>query len=88
MLKRDKKYLFQNSNQQQRKVENLVSEQILHLHCVNSEKRNNMPYTIRKPRKKGGKYKIIRKDDGKVVGTSTSLAKARASIGYRMRGEK
>ena len=44
-----------------------------------------MPYDIRKS--KNG-YDIIRKADGKVVGTSDSLAKARASIGFRMSGEK
>lgn len=42
-----------------------------------------MPYRIVKqaPRR----YAIIRKDDGKVVGHSTSAAKAGASIGFRMR---
>ena len=44
-----------------------------------------MPYTIKK---QNGKWKIIRKTDNKVVGTSSSLAKAQASIGYRMSGEK
>ena len=48
-----------------------------------------MPYTIRR-RKKGKKtiYLIIRKTDGKVVGKSTSMAKAGASIGHRMSGER
>lgn len=43
-----------------------------------------MPYTLRKSK---GKVLIIRKRDRKVVGRSTSMAKARASIGHRMRGE-
>lgn len=43
-----------------------------------------MPYLLRKV---GNKWKIIRKADGKVVGTSSSLPKAKASIGYRMSGE-
>ena len=47
-------------------------------------KLTNMPYTIKK---QGNKYKIIRKMDNKVVGTSTSRAKAGASIGYRMSNE-
>jgi len=46
-----------------------------------------MPYTIKKG--KGPKpYKIVRKADGKVVGSSSSKAKAGASIGHRMSGEK
>ena len=46
-----------------------------------------MPYTIRK---RTGKrpYKIIRKEDNKVVGSSTSKRKAMASIGHRMDAEK
>ena len=43
-----------------------------------------MPYIIKKEK---GKYKIVRKIDNKVVGTSATLDKARASIGYRMSGE-
>lgn len=46
-----------------------------------------MPYSIRKNSRKGG-FDIIRKDDGKVVGHSDTIEKARASIGYRMSGEK
>lgn len=48
-----------------------------------------MPYTIRR-RKRGKKtiYVIVRKRDGKAVGTSTSMAKAQASIGHRMSGER
>lgn len=45
-----------------------------------------MPYTIEK--RKGPKpYKIIRKTDGKVVGSSASLADAKASIRARNAGE-
>ena len=44
-----------------------------------------MPYQIRK---KAGRYQIIRRRDGKVVGTSDSLEKARASIAFRMQGER
>lgn len=43
-----------------------------------------MPYTVKK---QGTKYAIVRKTDGKVVGTSTSKAKAQASIRARMSGE-
>jgi hypothetical protein len=47
-----------------------------------------MPYTVRvRKRKKKRIYIIIRKRDGKKVGESTSMAKAQASIGHRMRGE-
>lgn len=47
-----------------------------------------MPYTIRKVIRKGRRlYLIVRKRDGKVVGRSTSMAKAQASIGHRMSGE-
>ena len=45
-----------------------------------------MPYIIKK-RKGPRPYKIIRKNDGKVVGSSTSMAKAKASIGHRMSNE-
>jgi hypothetical protein len=44
-----------------------------------------MPYTIKKV---AGKYKIIRKTDGKVVGTSATLANAQGSIAHRMDSEK
>lgn len=45
-----------------------------------------MPYTIRKG--KGDRpYRIINKQTRKVVGTSTSLAKAKASIGHRESAE-
>lgn len=43
-----------------------------------------MPYSIRK---RGTKFEIVRKDTGKVVGTSTSRAKAQASIRARHAGE-
>ena len=43
-----------------------------------------MPYTVRKS---GTKFQIVRKTDGKVVGTSTSKAKAQASIRARMANE-
>lgn len=43
-----------------------------------------MPYSVKKA---GSKYQIVRKTDGKVVGTSTSKAKAQASIRARMSGE-
>ena len=44
-----------------------------------------MPYNIRKA---GAKYEIVRKEDGKVVGTSNSQQKARASVRARMAGER
>lgn len=44
-----------------------------------------MPYIIKKV---GGKYKIIRKTDGKVVGTSRSIKMAQGSIAHRMDAEK
>lgn len=47
---------------------------------------NNMPYTIKKG--KDGKYKIIRKSDNKVVGTSVNLKNAQGSIAHRMDAEK
>lgn len=43
-----------------------------------------MPYTIKKV---GSKYKIIRKTDGKTVGTSDTKAKAQASVRARYAGE-
>ena len=43
-----------------------------------------MPYTTRKS---DGKVQIVRKDTGKVVGTSTSQAKAESSIRARNAGE-
>ena len=45
-----------------------------------------MPYKIIK-RGKTKPYKIVRKEDNVVVGSSTSLAKAKRSIGYRMGAE-
>ena len=46
-----------------------------------------MPYSVR--RGKGiKKWKIINKRTGKVVGSSTTKAKAIASIKYRLSGEK
>ena len=44
-----------------------------------------MPYKIKKV---NGKYKIIRKTDNKVVGTSDTLANAQGSIAHRMDTEK
>lgn len=45
-----------------------------------------MPYIIR--RSKGPRpYKIVRKADGKIVGSSTSAGKAYASVRARMSGE-
>lgn len=44
-----------------------------------------MPYDIKK--QGANKYAIVRKTDGKVVGTSTTKAKAEASIRARMAGE-
>ena len=43
------------------------------------------PYIIKK---KGGKYAIVRKTDGKVVGKSDSLKNAQGSIAHRMDAEK
>lgn len=43
-----------------------------------------MPYSIRRS---GSKYQIVKKDTGKVVGTSDSRAKAQASIRARYAGE-
>jgi hypothetical protein len=44
----------------------------------------DMPYEVRKA---GSKYQIVKKDTGKVVGTSDSKAKAEASIRARYAGE-
>lgn len=43
-----------------------------------------MPYTIRK---QDGKWKIIKKTTGKVVGTSDTKAKAQASVRARYANE-
>lgn len=43
-----------------------------------------MPYQIKKV---GNKYKIVKKDTGKVVGTSDTLEKAKASIRARYGSE-
>lgn len=43
-----------------------------------------MPYTIKKQDRK---WAIVRKTDGKVVGTSDSKAKAEASVRARLAGE-
>lgn len=43
-----------------------------------------MPYKITKS---GAKFQIIRKTDGKVVGTSDSKAKAESSVRARLAGE-
>jgi hypothetical protein len=46
-----------------------------------------MPYTVKKGT--GAKpYKIVRKDTGKTVGSSTSAAKAKASVRARYANEK
>jgi len=44
-----------------------------------------MPYAVRKS---GSRYAIINRDTGKVVGHSTTKAKAMASIRARWAGEK
>ena len=44
-----------------------------------------MPYTIKVSK---GKYKIVRKSDGKVVGTSSNMKDAQGSIAHRMDAEK
>lgn len=44
-----------------------------------------MPYTIRKV---AGKYKIVRKTDGTVVGTSDTLKNAQGSIAHRMDSQR
>lgn len=46
--------------------------------------RNSMPYRFKKV---GNKVQIINKETGKVVGTSTSMEKAKASARARMAGE-
>lgn len=43
-----------------------------------------MPYSVKK---QGAKWAIVRKTDGKVVGTSTSKKMAEASVRARMSGE-
>jgi len=43
-----------------------------------------MPYRIEK---QGGRYAIINKETGKVVGHSDSLEKAKASVRARLAGE-
>ena len=43
-----------------------------------------MPYAVKKS---GTKWNIVRKTDGKVVGSSTSKEKAQASIRARMASE-
>lgn len=43
-----------------------------------------MSYSIKKS---GNKFQIIKKDTGKVVGTSTSRAAAQSSIRARLAGE-
>jgi hypothetical protein len=43
-----------------------------------------VPYSIRKS---GSKYQIVKKDTGKVVGTSDTREKAQASIRARYAGE-
>lgn len=44
-----------------------------------------MPYHIEK---NGKKFDIVRDEDGIVVGTSDTKAKAQRSIGYRMKAVK
>ncbi len=44
-----------------------------------------MPYIIRKV---GDKWKIVRKSDRKVVGTSNDLKDAQGSIAHRMDAER
>ena len=44
-----------------------------------------MPYKVRL--NKNGKYDIVRKDTGDVVGTSDSERKAKASIMHRISGK-
>ena len=43
-----------------------------------------MPYKIVKS---GSKFQIVRKDTGKVVGTSTTKAKAESSVRARLAGK-
>lgn len=45
-----------------------------------------MPYNIKRSAKGG--WDIVKKTTGEVVGHSDTLPKARASIGYRLSGEK
>lgn len=47
-----------------------------------------MPYSLRNTGKGARPVKIIRQADGKVVGSSTSKAKADASVRMRMQGEE
>lgn len=44
-----------------------------------------MPYSIRP---KGDRFEIVRREDGKVVGTSDTQEKAERSIGYRVKAER
>jgi len=44
-----------------------------------------MPYSVKKAA--SGGYDIVRKDDGKKVGHSTSKAKAESSVRARLAGE-
>lgn len=46
-----------------------------------------MPYAVRKRGSGPRPWKIIRRDTGKVVGSSTSKAKAQASIRARYAGK-
>lgn len=46
-----------------------------------------MPYTIRNAKTGEKPFKIINKNTGKIVGSSTSKAKAQASIRARYAGE-
>jgi hypothetical protein len=43
-----------------------------------------MPYTVKKVKGDARPYKIVRKEDGKVVGSSKTRAKAESSIKHRM----
>ena len=50
-----------------------------------------MPYTLRENKAKKSKWKkwlIVRKDTREIVASSTSKAKAKRSIGYRLAGAK
>ena len=47
-----------------------------------------MPYAIKVTGSDSRPFKIVRKTDGKVVGTSTSLKNAKASIRARYAREK
>ena len=47
-----------------------------------------MPYFVRyRPIKTGRNWAIMRKDDGRIVGRSTSKVKAEASVRARLAGE-